>query len=169
MTWHLFGVIFSGLGLGGIAYLLRSLSRRRLPKWIIPVFAGLGMIGYLAYYDYTWYEFKLSQLPKDSVLIDHSRSSSFFKPWSYISPAVNAFRMTDGDIRIRHQNGTRLAEYLAYEFTKDPTERVRIRIHVLNCDNMELASVDRENPQLGPQITHVSAHDLIYKKACSTR
>ena len=51
MTWHLLAVFIIGLCLGGMSFFLRKVSRNRLPSWIIPVSAGVGMLGYLAYYD----------------------------------------------------------------------------------------------------------------------
>jgi len=46
MFWHLIAAIVAGVAGAGIGLLLRSLTRKRLPKWIIPVCAGLGMLSY---------------------------------------------------------------------------------------------------------------------------
>ena len=51
MIWNLAGVFIIGLCTGAFGYLLRKLSKNRLPKWIIPIAAGGGMFAYLAYYD----------------------------------------------------------------------------------------------------------------------
>ncbi|MDY0073854.1 MAG: hypothetical protein RBR77_14570 [Thauera sp.] len=169
MTWHLLAVFISGLSLGGIAYLLRSLSRQRLPKWLIPAFAGAGMLGYLAYYDYTWYDFKRSQLPAGALVFDTTRGSSFFKPWSYVSPAINAFSVADGNFRAQDQAGTQVVEYLAYEFSKDPVERMRTRLHVLNCSSFERVSIDPEHPQAKAELSRISSADPVFVAACEGR
>jgi hypothetical protein len=168
MIWHLLAVFIAGLSLGGMAYLLRQLSRQRLPKWIIPVFASIGMLGYLAYYDYTWYEFKTQQLPADAIVIDSTRNTSFFRPWSYVAPAVSAFRVADGQFTTREQAGARIVEYLVYEFTKDPTEHMQVRLHVLNCERHEVVSVDRKRPENGPYLDPISPGNPIYRKYCLT-
>ncbi len=169
MTWHLLAVFISGLSLGGIAYLLRSLSRQRLPKWLIPAFAGAGMLGYLAYYDYTWYDFKRSQLPAGAIIFDTAHHSNFFKPWSYASPAINAFSVADGNFRVEEQAGAHLVEYLAYEFSKDPVERMRTRLHVLNCSSLERVSIDPEHPQAKAELSRISNADPVFVAACEGR
>ena len=55
MIWHLVATFSAGLGAAGIAFLLRSLSKQKLPKWIIPAFAGIGMLGYQIYFEYNWF------------------------------------------------------------------------------------------------------------------
>ena len=37
MIWHLIAAIFAGLGAAGLGLLLRTLSGKRLPRWIVPV------------------------------------------------------------------------------------------------------------------------------------
>ncbi|MHB1371312.1 MAG: hypothetical protein ACYCW7_14085, partial [Pseudomonadaceae bacterium] len=64
MFWHLIAAVAAALAGAGIALVLRSLSGKRLPAWIIPVFAGLGMFGYTIYYEYTWFETSQARLPQ---------------------------------------------------------------------------------------------------------
>lgn len=169
MIWHLLAVFISGLSFGGIAYMLRKLSRERLPKWLIPVFAGTAMIGYLAYYDYTWYDFKRSQLPAEAVVIEEHRGTSFFKPWSYLSAAVNAFTAYDGKYTLQDLGGERVVEYIAYEFSKDPTERMHTRIHILNCSRLERVSIDPDNPRQVQRISTIDPASPIFALVCTGR
>ncbi len=69
MIWHLIAAIFAGLGAAGLGLLLRTLSGKRLPRWIVPVCAGLGMLGYQIQHEYGWFDHKRQQLP------DSARSS----------------------------------------------------------------------------------------------
>ena len=43
MLWTLLAIVVAGLGAAGIALLLRKLTRNKLPKWIVPLFGGLGI------------------------------------------------------------------------------------------------------------------------------
>ena len=99
MIWHLLAVFIFGICAGSLAFLFIKISRNKLPKWLIPVSAGLGMFSYLAYYDYTWFDFKSSQLPKGSVIVEEKRQNHFFRPWSYLLPPVSAFVVLDGTVK----------------------------------------------------------------------
>lgn len=166
MIWHLLAVFIIGLCVGAFAFALRKLSRNTLPKWIISVSAGLGMFGYLAYYDYTWFEFKRSQLPAESVVVEQSRTSNFFKPWSYIVPAVSAFVVLDGKVRETHIDGDTLVEYIRYEFINEAVERLESQAYVLNCNTGEQLPVVHNTSSSNSTLERVPRDSLLYKQLC---
>lgn len=166
MTWHLFAVFIIGLCLGGIAFFVRKASRNRLPKWIIPISAGIGMFGYLAYYDYTWFEHKRSQLPAGSVVVEQGRTASFFKPWGYLIPSVSSFVVLDGQVKVTQQQGQTLVEYIRYEFINDATERLVTQAFVLNCTTAEKIALQPANSKAVSQVEHVPRDSLLYQQLC---
>lgn len=166
MIWHLFAVLIMAVCGGGLAFGLRKLTRGRVPKWLIPASAAAGMLGYLAYYDYDWYAFKLSQLPADAQVVAEQRDTSFFKPWRYVVPAVSGFTVLDGKHVIREQGGERLVEYIEYRFRADPVEGMDLRAFVLNCQTLERVPFDPEKGQIGSVIEKISTGDAIYQQAC---
>lgn len=166
MIWHLLAVFIIGLCVGAFAFLLRKLSRNRLPSWIIPVFAGLGMLGYLAYYDYTWFEFKRSQLPTESVVVEQGRGNSFFRPWSYVMPSVSSFVVLDGKVRESNQDGNRLVEYIRYEFINDYIERLESQPYVLNCTTGEQLQVIPSDSRVKIKVELIASDSLLYKQLC---
>src|SRR5690625_5627688 len=95
MIWNLIGVLISGLSMGGIAALLVKISRKRLPRWIIPIAAGLGMFGYLMYYDFAWYGWKQSQLPDGVTILQEHRNRPSSRPSRPVPPAAHPFPLTD--------------------------------------------------------------------------
>ena len=169
MIWNLAGVFIIGLCTGAFGYLLRKLSKNRLPKWIIPIAAGGGMFAYLAYYDYAWFDFKRSQLPEGSVVIQEYREPDFFRPWSYLAPSVNQFDVVDGQYRRHQQEGDTLVEYIVYRFIKDPSERM-LQIHqVLNCTSRERVALPdpaHRAQQPGQAVEMVLASDRMLQTAC---
>ncbi|MDY7220049.1 hypothetical protein TOI97_10795 [Denitrificimonas sp. JX-1] len=168
MTWHLFAVFIIGLCLGGIAFFLRKVSRDRLPKWIIPISAGIGMFSYLAYYDYTWFEFKQSQLPPGSIVVERAHHSNFFKPWGYIVPSVTSFVVLDGQVRTTQINSETLVEYVRYEFINDYRERLETQPYVLNCSTAEqLPVLDKQQKQT-IKVEQVSRDSLLFTQLCHT-
>ena len=166
MIWHLVAVLILGLCMGALAYALRRLSRNRLPKWWIPVFASVGMMGYLAFYDYTWYDFKRGQLPEGAVVIRESRDSAFFRPWSYFYPSVSAFTIVDGKYAASTQDQQRLVEYFEYTFRKDPVEGLDTQSYVLNCARRERVAFDRARGSLSGAVETVAEDHPVYRQAC---
>lgn len=156
-----------GLCAGGIMFFLRKLSRNRLPKWLISVSAGVAMFGYLAYYDYSWFEFKSGQMPSDASIVSTQQNTSFLRPWSYIRASTNAFTVFDGRSRTVEQNGQILVEYYLYTFRKDPIEGVDTHSHLMNCSLMERVVFDKEDPEQTMKMEKLSPSDKMYQKLCS--
>lgn len=94
MLWEFIAVAFAGLSGAGIALGLRFLFKR-LPKWIIPVFAGICMLFFTIYSEYHWYHYTKSRLPEGSVVVYEVPQTVFYKPWSYIQPQVLQFVVLD--------------------------------------------------------------------------
>lgn len=166
MIWHLLAVFIIGLCVGAFAFLLRKLSRNKLPSWIIPVCAGTGMLGYLAYYDYTWFDFKRSQLPQEYVVIDQDRASNFFRPWSYLVPSVSSFAILDGQFKETRQDGQILIEYIRYEFINDYIERLESQPYVINCTTGEQLAVIPSGSHVTNKVELVASDSLVFQTLC---
>lgn len=166
MIWHLLAVFIFGICAGSLAFLFIKLSRNRLPKWLIPVFAGIAMLSYLAYYDYTWFDFKRSQLPAESVVVEEGRASNFFRPWSYAVPPVSSFVVLDGNVKESQQQGQRLVEYIRYEFINDATERLESQPYVLNCTTGEQLAVPQNDKRTTSKVELIPRDSLLYKQLC---
>ncbi|WP_249978377.1 hypothetical protein [Vreelandella olivaria] len=145
MIWHLIAAIFAALAAAGIGLILRHLSRNRLPKWIIPVFAGLGMLGYQIHVEYSWFEHKQRQLPASAVVIDSATGTEMWRPWTFFFPMTTRFSVVDRDSiqRTQHQGAT-LAEFMLYHFERHHTDLVIPQPYLLNCSNRELVAIDMD-------------------------
>lgn len=77
MFWTFVATVICGLGAAGIALGIRSATRNKAPKWLIPVFAGAGMLGYLIYGEYSWYDHKQSRLPTEAVVVSTESKGIF--------------------------------------------------------------------------------------------
>ncbi|MDY0249075.1 MAG: hypothetical protein RBR45_03340 [Pseudomonas sp.] len=166
MIWHLLAVFIIGLCIGAGAFALRKLSRNTLPSWIIPVCAGLGMLSYLAYYDYNWFDLKRGQLPAESVVIKQERRSNFFRPWSYVVPSVSSFVVLDGKVKETLQDGETLVEYIHYTFINDYIERLESQPYVLNCTSGEQLQVPQNGKPVSGTVEFVARNSLLYKHLC---
>lgn len=94
MFWELIAVAFAGLSGAGIAMGLRFIIKR-LPKWIVPAMAGLCMLGFSIYSEYSWYSHTKSRLPEGSVVVSEVPHTAFYKPWSYAKPQILQFVVLD--------------------------------------------------------------------------
>ncbi|MEJ6392646.1 hypothetical protein V8J82_05215 [Gymnodinialimonas sp. 2305UL16-5] len=91
MFWTLIAAVFSGLAGAGIAMALRKLSGNRLPKGIMPVFAGIAMIAGTVAQEYSWFPNNLDDLPPDAVVLSTREQQAVYQPWTYVQPWVRGF------------------------------------------------------------------------------
>ena len=68
MFWEILATIFSGFLLAGLVMPIR-LFYKRAPKWIVPIAAGLGMIGFQVYTEYAWANDAIAKLPDQSIVV----------------------------------------------------------------------------------------------------
>lgn len=138
MFWTFVATIVCGLGAAGIALVLRSLSRQRLPKWIIPACAGAGMLAYLIHGEYTWYDFKKAQLPPEAVVVNTESQAVFWRPWSFAFSYVTAFSTVDINSIRRSVDNDNIVLFTLYRFEQKLTDSVAHRVHLINCGKREL-------------------------------
>ena len=159
MIWNLVALVVAGVGAGGIGLILRSLSRNKLPKWIVPVFAGAGMLSYQIHTEYTWFDHKSAQLPENTVVVDTWQGQMWWRPWSFIHPLTVGFTVLDTE-KISHSQieQDRIAEFQLYRFDREHTDSVTAGEHLLNCSNGQLLKLTEERKpdldtlkQLSPQ------------------
>jgi hypothetical protein len=91
MFWELIATFCAGLGAAGIALFARSVSKKKLPQWLVPVFAGVGMLGFQVYSEYTWFSHQKSLLPDGVEVVKKIEESSPWRPWSFVKPQVVRF------------------------------------------------------------------------------
>ncbi|PRY66795.1 hypothetical protein B0H98_101795 [Vreelandella songnenensis] len=143
MIWHLIAAVFAGLAGAGIGLLLRTLSGKRLPKWIVPVFGGLGMLGYQIQVEYSWFEHKKAQLPETAMVISSDTSTAVWRPWTFAFPMTTKFSVVDRDnIVARDIEGTPVVEFILYQFERHHTDILIMQPYVLNCASRELVPLE---------------------------
>lgn len=119
MFWHLIAAIVAALAGAGIALLLRNLSRKRLPKWIVPAFAGLGMLGYTIHYEYTWFETKQARLPEGAVVVASEEGEMLWRPWTMMFPMPLGYTVLDSaNAQVEETSQGRVARFVLYRFNK---------------------------------------------------
>ena len=167
MFWNLVAMLFAGLGGAGVALTLRSLTRNKAPRWTIPVFAGLGMLGYLIYGEYTWFEHKQSQLPEEAVVVATANDPVVWRPWSFLVPQITQFTVLDiKSIKSDAANPGIMTFYL-YRFEQAYTDQVSGQIHVLNCDTRELVPITDDDQADIRGMRALPPKDPLYSQVCN--
>ncbi len=167
MIWNLIATVVAGLGAAGIALLLRSLSRKKLPKWIVPVFAGLGMLGYQIYTEYTWYDFKRAQLPANAEVVEVRTDSMIWRPWTYLYPMTVSFTVVDADsIHDTLIGDQQVVEFVRYRFEKSYVDQVSHHAQLLNCASGEMYELDDARKPLLNSREMLSGDSPLRRRVC---
>ncbi|MBZ2190195.1 hypothetical protein K8B33_13885 [Alcanivorax sp. JB21] len=168
MIWHLIAAIFAALGAAGIALLLRLASGKRLPRWIIPVFAGLGMLGYQIHFEYTWFEHKRQQLPVTAEVISAEERSMLWRPWTQFFPMTVAFNVIDHEHLVTRQvNSQTLVEFVLYRFEREYVEQVSAQPYLMNCHTAELVPLASENRPHTEALRTMARTSPLYRAVCA--
>ena len=167
MFWTFVATVFCGLGAAGIALGIRAASRQKAPRWIIPVFAGAGMLGYLVYGEYTWYDHKQALLPDEAVIVDTESDGIFWRPWTFVFPYVSAFTTIDTKSISRDTGNPQVVRFTLYRFDQKVTDSVSHRVHLLNCDTRELVPLAADGRPRVDTMKVLDRNDNLLKTACA--
>ncbi|MEQ6916988.1 hypothetical protein [Halomonas aquatica] len=145
MIWHLIAAVFAGLGAAGVGLILRMASGKRLPRWIVPVCGGLGMLGYQIYNEYAWFDHKQQQLPETAEVVSVEEGHMFWRPWTFAFPMTTAFTIVDQDgLAVRRTDEGRLVEFILYRFEKEYVDQVSHQAWLMNCATREILPLEGE-------------------------
>lgn len=95
MFLELIATLFAGLAAAGVAMALNKGLGGRLPKWMVPVAAGLAMIAATISSEYSWFERTKNGLPEGLEVARAVESKAIYRPWSYMFPYVDRFMAVD--------------------------------------------------------------------------
>lgn len=104
MFLELIATVFAGIACAGLAMLVNIATGRRLPKWITPVAAGLGMIAMTISNEYTWFDRTAEQLPDGIEIAMTVEEQSWFRPWTQVWPYTERFVAVDTATARRNPN-----------------------------------------------------------------
>lgn len=104
MFIELIATIFAGIACAGVAMLLNILTGRRLPKWVMPVAAGAGMIGMTISNEYTWFDRTAERLPEGVEIATMVEEQSWIRPWTQVWPYTKRFAAVDTGTARKNEN-----------------------------------------------------------------
>lgn len=169
MIWHLIAAIVAALGGAGIALLLRTLTRKRLPKWIIPVFAGLGMLGYTIHYEYTWFDYKEARLPEGALVVSSEKGEMLWRPWTVKFPMPLAYTVLDAaNAQIEDTSKGRIARFVLYRFEKQHLQStVKSETYQLLCSERAMFRLNEAGQAKFETMIELEMGAPLYRAVCA--
>ncbi len=79
----------------GPVWAISRYLRVDLPKFVLPMLAGISLLTFNAYMRYTWGDRTAAAFPPEVVVLKEYRFSSIFEPWTYLVPRVSHFIAAD--------------------------------------------------------------------------
>ena len=95
MLFELIATFAAGFMAAGVVLIINLTFKGALPKWAMPAFAGLAMIGYTIWSEYTWHDRNVAALPAGLQVASSQEGSAFWRPWTYLYPMKERFVAVD--------------------------------------------------------------------------
>jgi len=98
MLFEFIATIAAAFGMAGLALVITHLTKlagKRAPRWLVPLFAAIGIFGFQIHQEYNWYPQQVAELPEGVNVVKTAQSSTWFRPWSYVKPQTFRFIAVD--------------------------------------------------------------------------
>ncbi|MCK7543269.1 hypothetical protein MLC59_03705 [Marinobacter bryozoorum] len=166
MFWNFVATIVCGVAAAGIAMSIRAATAKKAPRWLIPVFAGLGMMGYQIYMEYNWYDQMTARMPAESVVVATESRAEFWRPWSFFVPQINRITVLDTGSIVRSPATGDTARFQLYHFRQTYGGRVSQGTWLLNCPSGELVALTDDGKPDTREARRLSAEDPLFRQVC---
>ncbi|MDE9449843.1 hypothetical protein J3R80_05080 [Aliiroseovarius sp. Z3] len=103
MFYEIVATLVSAFVGAGLVLALNKLTGGRLPKWAMPVGAGLAMIVTTVANEYAWYDRTRDLLPEGMTVVMEVENNSIYRPWTFVAPFVERFAAIDEQSLRTHQ------------------------------------------------------------------
>lgn len=168
MFMELIASFVAGFAAAGVVLVINILTGNRLPKWVMPVAAGVTMIAFAIWSEYSWAARTKAGLPEGVEVIDTVEVSRIWKPWTYIVPQTT--RLMAADVAGTRENesvrGAKLIDLYLFERWQAPGKVMQL----VNCEEPARALVTDEalaDPEEAANWLSVTREDPIYGAACT--
>jgi hypothetical protein len=170
MIWELIATVVAGVGAAGIGLFLHRMKPTLFPRYLVPFFAGAGMLGFLIYGEYSWFKHNKSRLPVGVEVVRVIDGTTWWRPWSFLVPHQLQFVALDTNTRTANaiQPEFVLIDLFFFEH-RQPTRMLR---QIVDCQRKK-RTLFREQlvlPQAGaasgPEWQALAEDDKIFQLSC---
>ncbi len=129
--FNIISIISIGLGIAGCIMAVFKVFGHKSPRYLIPLSAGLAMVIFTIWNEYSWYGRSVETLPDDVIVVKELPASSMLYPWTLVFPSVEKYILMD-TLKIQrhktHQDFV-MAETAVISRYADPLRG----LHMFNC------------------------------------
>jgi len=137
--FRLIAVFAIGFSAAGLVLLAFRAFGRRAPKTVYLTAAGMAMLGYAIWDEYTWEARTRAVLPERIEIVDALPARTPFQPWTYFFPRVN--RLVAVDPARAHPH-PKLADHVVVEVLLiERLEPTRTVAWIVDCANGRLTTL----------------------------
>jgi len=170
MAFELIASIVAAVALAGVALILRKMLPGVMPKWSVPVAAGLGLVGFTVWSEYDWFARVSAELPEGVEVVLAQTEAQPLRPWTYLAPITTRFVAMDLRALARHPERPDLVMAKLYNFGR--WQPVKDALMILDCGARrqvlvtEGVSVTSDGTLVGAEWQVVGAEDGFQQAAC---
>jgi hypothetical protein len=170
MGLELLAAIVSAVAFWGMAHLVWRLTGRRLPRWIMPASAAIGLIGFTIWSEYSWYGRVSSELPAGVEVVWSETRANGLRPWTHVFPLTTRFIALDTRAVAAHPANAALRLAPVYDIARwTPT---RDGMMVFDCAAgrqillTDQVTIDDQGNLSGADWIEPGPEDAFQKQAC---
>ena len=166
MFLMLLATFAAGFVAAGVVMMAPRLFGKRAPRHLPPLAAGLAMVSFMMWNEYSWFDRTASALPEDVKVAATYSESSVFQPWTMIAPRINRFAAVD--LRQARRNPEFPDQVMAEVLLVSRFDDTATRMQVFDCGDARRADAPTAEFDAGwnPEWVDVADDDPLLLAAC---
>ncbi len=166
MLYELIATLSAGFAMAGIALVLRHLTKlllkKQLPKWIILLFAGIGIFTFQIHQEYNWFSQMESKLPQGTEVVKTISETYWYRPWTYAKPQIVRFMAVDMKNAEINQLNPQLKRVNIYLFERRMSSKIIPQM--FDCNTKKMANIPTQSEKI--EWVAMNTEDKLYQVVC---
>lgn len=166
MLYELIATLSAGFAMAGIALVLRHLTKlllkKQLPKWILPLFAGIGIFSFQIHQEYNWFSQMQSKLQQGTIVVKTVEKTYWYRPWTYAKPQIVRFMAVDIANAEINKINPQLKRVNIYLFERRMSSKIIPQL--FDCEKNQMANIPTQSEKI--EWVAMNTDDNLYKVVC---
>ncbi|MFH1806759.1 MAG: hypothetical protein ABID63_17910 [Pseudomonadota bacterium] len=144
MYVFIFTTVVIGFACAGLVMIGSRLLRRKAPKYMVPIAAGLGMFVYMIWDDYTWFDRYAGRMPPEILIVESYETQTAFAPWTLLVAQTDRFTAIDTRKTVPNPGNPR-QKRITTLLAKKGSETLALN-HLMDCSRRARAYITTDMP-----------------------
>ena len=88
MLFEFIATLSLGAGAAGLILLVQKITGSALPRWAMPATAGLAMLAFTIWSEYSWAKRSMDALGPNTVVASTVDQKQIWRPWTFLAPVT---------------------------------------------------------------------------------